>query len=79
LGAAAWLFQPTLLQPWNGKTGVFGRSVVWFVVSGAACARPVRFNAITISRLEDGLLVADWSVTDALGKLPNSACRACCS
>jgi predicted ester cyclase len=29
----------------------------------------VRFNGITISHVEDGLIVEDWSVTDALGML----------
>ena len=40
-----------------------------FVVSGVAYGRPVRFNGITISRMEDGLVVEDWSVTDTLGML----------
>jgi predicted ester cyclase len=45
------------------------RVVSRFVVSGAAYGRPVRFNGITISHLEDGLVVEDWSVTDTLGML----------
>jgi predicted ester cyclase len=45
------------------------RVVSRFVVSGAAHGRPVRFNGITISHLEDGLVVEDWSVTDTLGML----------
>lgn len=40
-----------------------------FVVSGVAYGRPVRFNGITISHLEDALIVEDWSVTDTLGML----------
>ena len=40
-----------------------------FVVSGTAYGRPVRFNGITISRMEYGLVVEDWSVTDTLGML----------
>jgi len=45
------------------------RIVSRFVVSGVAYGRPVRFNGITISHLEDGLIVEDWSVTDTLGML----------
>jgi predicted ester cyclase len=45
------------------------RVVSRFVVSGVAYGRPVRFNGITISRMEDGLVVEDWSVTDTLGML----------
>ena len=45
------------------------RVVSRFVVSGAAYGRPVRFNGITISHMEDGLVVEDWSVTDTLGML----------
>lgn len=45
------------------------RVVSRFVVSGAAYGRPVRFNGITISHIEDGLIVEDWSVTDTLGML----------
>lgn len=40
-----------------------------FVVRGTSAGRRVRFNGITISRFEDGLIVEDWSVTDALGML----------
>lgn len=40
-----------------------------FVVSGTCQGRRVRFNGITISRFEDGLIVEDWSVTDTLGML----------
>ena len=40
-----------------------------FVVSGTSYGRRVRFNGITISRIEDGLIVEDWSVTDTLGML----------
>jgi predicted ester cyclase len=45
------------------------RVVSRFVVCGAAYGRPVRFNGITISHMEDGLVVEDWSVTDTLGML----------
>jgi predicted ester cyclase len=45
------------------------RVVSRFVVSGVAYGRAVRFNGITISRMEDGLVVEDWSVTDTLGML----------
>jgi hypothetical protein len=40
-----------------------------FVVSGKSLGRRVRFNGITISRFEQGLIVEDWSVTDTLGML----------
>jgi len=40
-----------------------------FVVSGTSYGRRVRFNGITISRFEGGLIVEDWSVTDTLGML----------
>jgi predicted ester cyclase len=40
-----------------------------FVVTGTSYGRRVRFNGITISRFEDGLIVEDWSVTDTLGML----------
>src|SRR5215831_16960333 len=40
-----------------------------FVVTGRNCGRRVRFNGITISRFENGLIVEDWSVTDTLGML----------
>lgn len=45
------------------------RVVSRFVVSGAAYGRHVWFNGITISHMEDGLVVEDWSVTDTLGML----------
>jgi predicted ester cyclase len=45
------------------------RVVSRFVVSGVAYGRPVRFNGITMSHVEDGLIVEDWSVTDTLGML----------
>lgn len=45
------------------------RVVSRFVVSGTAYGRPVRFSGITISNMEDGLVVEDWSVTDTLGML----------
>jgi predicted ester cyclase len=40
-----------------------------FVVTGTSRGRRVRFNGITISRFENGLIVEDWSVTDTLGML----------
>ena len=40
-----------------------------FVVAGTNHGRRVSFNGITISRLENGLIVEDWSVTDSLGML----------
>jgi predicted ester cyclase len=40
-----------------------------FVVDGTCRGRHVRFNGITISRFADGMIVEDWSVTDALGML----------
>jgi predicted ester cyclase len=40
-----------------------------FVVTGENRGRRVRFNGITISRFENGLIVEDWSVTDTLGML----------
>jgi predicted ester cyclase len=40
-----------------------------FIVSGKSYGRRVRINGITISRFKDGLIVEDWSVTDALGML----------
>jgi hypothetical protein len=40
-----------------------------FVVAGSCYGRRVRFNGITISRFEKGLIVEDWSVTDTLGML----------
>lgn len=40
-----------------------------FVVTGSRSGRHVRFNGITVSRFEGGLIVEDWSVTDTLGML----------
>lgn len=40
-----------------------------FVVTGRSGPRRVRFNGITISHFENGLIVEDWSVTDTLGML----------
>ena len=40
-----------------------------FVVTGINYGRRVRFNGITISRFENGLIVEDWSVTDTLTML----------
>jgi len=40
-----------------------------FVVTGTNRGRRVRFNGITISRFDNGLIVEDWSVTDTLGML----------
>jgi predicted ester cyclase len=40
-----------------------------FVITGTSGRRHVRFNGITISRFEDGLIVEDWSVTDTLATL----------
>jgi SnoaL-like polyketide cyclase len=40
-----------------------------FVVTGASHGRRVRFNGMTLSRFENGLIVEDWSVTDTLGML----------
>lgn len=40
-----------------------------FVVSGKSFGKRVRINGITISRIQDGLIVEDWSVTDTLGML----------
>lgn len=37
-----------------------------FVVTGTNHGKGVRFNGITISRFEDGLIVEDWSVVDTL-------------
>ena len=45
------------------------RVVSRFVVSGVVYGRTVRFSGITISLVEDGLIVEDWSVTDTLGML----------
>jgi predicted ester cyclase len=40
-----------------------------FVVTSTSYGRRVRFNGITLSRFAGGLIVEDWSVTDALGML----------
>jgi hypothetical protein len=40
-----------------------------FVVEGTSRGRRVRFNGITLSRFQAGLIVEDWSVTDTLGML----------
>jgi predicted ester cyclase len=40
-----------------------------FVISGICRGRRVTFDGITISRLEKGLVVEDWSVTDTFGML----------
>jgi hypothetical protein len=40
-----------------------------FVVTGTCHGRRVRFNGITISRFENGLIVEDWSVTDTIGMM----------
>ncbi len=40
-----------------------------FVVTGENRGRRLRFNGITISRFENGLIGEDWSVTDTLGLL----------
>lgn len=40
-----------------------------FVVTGEGHGRRVRFNGITISHFENGMIVEDWSVTDTLGML----------
>ena len=40
-----------------------------YVVTGSIFGRRVRFNGITISRFDGGLIVEDWSVTDTLGML----------
>jgi predicted ester cyclase len=45
------------------------RVVSRFVVRGVVHGRPVRFNGITMSHVEEGLIVEDWSVTDTLGML----------
>jgi ketosteroid isomerase-like protein len=37
-----------------------------FVVTGTHRGKRVRFNGITISRFENGLIVEDWSVVDTL-------------
>jgi predicted ester cyclase len=40
-----------------------------FIIEGTHRGRRVRFNGITISRFENGLIAEDWSVTDLLGML----------
>jgi predicted ester cyclase len=40
-----------------------------FVVTGRSGRRRVRFNGITISRFENGMIAEDWSVTDTLSLL----------
>jgi predicted ester cyclase len=40
-----------------------------YVISGACRGRRVKFEGITISRVENGLVVEDWSVTDTFGML----------
>jgi hypothetical protein len=40
-----------------------------YVVSGRYAGRKVRFNGMTLSRFENGLIVEDWSVLDTLGLL----------
>ena len=40
-----------------------------YVISGTCRGRRVTFDGITISRLENGLVVEDWSVTDTFGML----------
>ncbi len=40
-----------------------------FVITGTSGGRRVRFNGITISCFENGLIVEDWSVTDTLALL----------
>lgn len=42
------------------------RVVSRFVVTGTSYGRQVRFNGITISRFQGGLIIEDWSVTDSL-------------
>jgi hypothetical protein len=43
-----------------------------YVISGAGRGRRVGFEGITMSRLENGLVVEDWSVTDTFGMLQES-------
>lgn len=40
-----------------------------FVIKGTNRGREVRFNGITISRFENGLIIEDWSVTDTFSML----------
>jgi predicted ester cyclase len=46
-----------------------GRVASRYVISGSCRGRRVRFEGITISRVEGGLVVEDWSVTDTFGML----------
>jgi hypothetical protein len=48
-----------------------------YMVSGTFRGREVSFKGITISRIENDLIVEDWSVTDTLGMLRQlGLCRA---
>jgi hypothetical protein len=40
-----------------------------YVVSGTFRGRQVSFDGITISRIENDLIVEDWSVTDTFGNV----------
>lgn len=40
-----------------------------FVIKGVNRGRQARFNGITISRFENGLIIEDWSVTDTFSML----------
>ena len=40
-----------------------------YVISGTCRGRRVTFEGITISRVENDLVVEDWSVTDTFGML----------
>jgi predicted ester cyclase len=40
-----------------------------FTVAGTIYGRAVKFDGITVSRIEDGKIVEDWSVTDTLTML----------
>jgi predicted ester cyclase len=40
-----------------------------FVIRGVNRGRQARFNGITISRFENGLIIEDWSVTDTFSML----------
>jgi hypothetical protein len=40
-----------------------------FVVIGVLRGRTVRFNGVTVSRMENSRIVEDWSVIDTLGML----------
>jgi predicted ester cyclase len=46
-----------------------GRVTSRYVVSGTLAGRHVRFDGITISRIENEFIVEDWSVTDTFGML----------